>query len=673
MKNIINIISGSFFKSIGRTLAYILIGITIAYFASFINTGKVDASVIGYNMLTPTNVKFYDNISSTTYREFSSLPIFSEDKMKGFTPDVNFTTSTNGISFSFCGLSLLENNYYSITVYTIDRKGKGYLHPYYTNYTTKMGIGNTESIAMADNSTTLIAVNDTVNYSKDESLNSVVNSDNAYIGSVSYIFKANKNATCFRGSYSTDTKPINWVVGDYTLLGYNLENHGNQPNIDSIKEDINSIKNNINNSIQNSTNDINNSINNSTDSINNNIDDMKNQVNNSINSDDDDTTSGKCGIVCKLKGIFTGIINLPKNLWEFIKSGFDSIINLFTPEEKCTKSENLFDHTQTPYSLAKGTVTKLDNGLKVTSDGFYTTIRYYLGVSSNSDIYGTYSLSSNINKSFAKIEAVSVCPTMKYTLNTTDSSGNMKYSLNSTNGTNCKFYLEFNFKSGYTSGDSAEYTDIMLVKGTDYKDYQKFGEEVCEGGGTIFDWFGNFFKGIINGIVELPVKLVTLLIDGLKALFIPSDDFFSKWFGDMSDFMEKKLGFLAYPFTLFLDFCEFFLNLKDTGNYVISFSGWDMPIFGGKIIPSFHYDLGELLKTDYIDLIHTLYLAFVDVIVLFGFLRLCKNKYASIFGGSQELSSDIVVTDEYVMHWENSDGNVVTRSGVKTKKRGEVT
>lgn len=545
-----------------KKLKYILFIIS-----SFIFIGNVKASVVGYNMLTPTNVKFYDNISSTTYRELSSLPIFSEDKMKGFTPDVNFTTSTNGISFSFCGLSLLENNYYSITVYTIDRKGKGYLHPYYTNYTTKMGIGNTESIAMVDNSTTLIAVNDTVNYSKDESLNSVVNSDNAYIGSVSYIFKANKNATCFRGSYSTDTKPINWVVGDYTLLGYNLENHGNQPNIDSIKEDINSIKNNINNSIQNSTNDINNSINNSTDSINNNIDDMKNQVNNSINSDDDDTTSGKCGIVCKLKGIFTGIINLPKNLWEFIKSGFDSIINLFTPEEKCTKSENLFDHTQTPYSLAKGTVTKLDNGLKVTSDGFYTTIRYYLGVSSNSDIYGTYSLSSNINKSFAKIEAVSVCPTMKYTLNTTDSSGNMKYSLNSTNGTNCKFYLEFNFKSGYTSGDSAEYTDIMLVKGTDYKDYQKFGEEVCEGGGTIFDWFGNFFKGIINGIVELPVKLVSLLIDGLKALFVPTEEQLYEIINDSKE-LSENFGFVGESVNFFINIFTSLLGMVSANGCV---------------------------------------------------------------------------------------------------------
>lgn len=70
---------------------------------------------------------------------------------------------------------------------------------------------------------------------------------------------------------------------------------------------------------------INSNVNNVGSSINNNINDMKDQVDNSLNSDNSDTSSTKCGVICKLKGIFTGITNLPKLIWNFMKSGFDAI------------------------------------------------------------------------------------------------------------------------------------------------------------------------------------------------------------------------------------------------------------------------------------------------------------------------------------------------------------
>lgn len=43
---------------------------------------------------------------------------------------------------------------------------------------------------------------------------------------------------------------------------------------------------------------------------------------NNITSDDSDTTSSKCGIICKLKGIFTGIIELPGKILNLLKSLF---------------------------------------------------------------------------------------------------------------------------------------------------------------------------------------------------------------------------------------------------------------------------------------------------------------------------------------------------------------
>lgn len=51
-------------------------------------------------------------------------------------------------------------------------------------------------------------------------------------------------------------------------------------------------------------------------------------INNSINSEDSDISSSKCGMICKLKGIFTGIIELPSKLVSLL---IDALKSLFVP------------------------------------------------------------------------------------------------------------------------------------------------------------------------------------------------------------------------------------------------------------------------------------------------------------------------------------------------------
>lgn len=53
-------------------------------------------------------------------------------------------------------------------------------------------------------------------------------------------------------------------------------------------------------------------------------------TNDTLNSEDEDTTSKKCGVVCKLKGIFTGIIELPKKI---INLMIDALKSLFIPSD----------------------------------------------------------------------------------------------------------------------------------------------------------------------------------------------------------------------------------------------------------------------------------------------------------------------------------------------------
>lgn len=70
----------------------------------------------------------------------------------------------------------------------------------------------------------------------------------------------------------------------------------------------------------------------------NNIKDNTDNIKDTISSDDDDTTSSKCGIICKLKGIFTGIANLPSKIGDLLKS-------LFIPSDE--QMSDLLNDTQT--------------------------------------------------------------------------------------------------------------------------------------------------------------------------------------------------------------------------------------------------------------------------------------------------------------------------------------
>lgn len=80
----------------------------------------------------------------------------------------------------------------------------------------------------------------------------------------------------------------------------------------------------------------------------NNQNDIKNntdKIKDTIMSDDSDTTSSKCGIVCKLKGIFTGIANLPSKIGDLLKS-------LFIPSDE--QMSDLLNDTQTQLNSKLG-------------------------------------------------------------------------------------------------------------------------------------------------------------------------------------------------------------------------------------------------------------------------------------------------------------------------------
>lgn len=159
----------------------------------------------------------------------------------------------------------------------------------------------------------------------------------------------------------------------------------------------------------------------------------------------------------------------------------------------------------------------------------------------------------------------------------------------------------------------------------------------------------NILKSIIDFLNPMSenfwgLKLLELLGDMLKALFVPSEDFMSKWFTEISDYFEDAFGILYYPIDLVIQVLGRFSNITDQ-QPVISFGA--LSLFGHVLIPAYSYNFNSLLTNNTLETLHSFYLITIDVILWLGLLVYCKNVCANIFGGK--------MVDEVIDQVQDSD------------------
>ena len=258
------------------------------------------------------------------------------------------------------------------------------------------------------------------------------------------------------------------------------------------------------------------------------------------------------------------------------------------------------------------------------------------------------------------------------------------------NGTNEIHMLLYGKTTGEGNiGDYVDYTNLMLVIGNSLGDYEQYGQQICSNKldeqtktskniwETIKSFpstFSNFFTDLANKIGKFFDNLLTGILDGLKSMFIPSDDFFSNWWDGFSAFMKAKLGFLAKPIDIFITFISGYLNLSDT-NIVINIPNITVPNFEDNIIIKAQtFNWKQLLesKPSFKNL-WDLYLDFIDVFLIFNFIGLCEVTYARIFGGDTSAYEFYTVEDSY--YYDSESGEVQgtpKHSERKTTRRKKV-
>ena len=124
-------------------------------------------------------------------------------------------------------------------------------------------------------------------------------------------------------------------------------------------------------------------------------------------------------------------------------------------------------------------------------------------------------------------------------------------------------------------------------------------------------------------------KLIELLVEAIKSLFIPSDDFLGTYFTDLKEWFSDRLGFLFYPFELVIDILNMILDI-DFSEPVFNIPDITEPFSNKKLISATTFKFNDLLENNTFNTIHSIYLVCVDVFVVFGLVNLFRKKYEEV-------------------------------------------
>lgn len=140
---------------------------------------------------------------------------------------------------------------------------------------------------------------------------------------------------------------------------------------------------------------------------------------------------------------------------------------------------------------------------------------------------------------------------------------------------------------------------------------------------SLMSGLANWFSGLLSGI-----------LDGLKNLFVPSDEYMSGFFSEFNDFLEEHLGFLYYPIACFINIFESILAIDPNASPSITLPALVVPVgeesytIWEEQAYAFDFLQDEPYKT-----IHGYYLMAVDAVIAFSLVNLFKRKMDEMMTG----------------------------------------
>lgn len=642
-------------------IKYFLVAILTAFF--YYSNVEALQNVGSFNNLTIAEKGMIYNNSSDTATSQVGYNLeditFRDETVKSIFNTSNLQTVANGYgaSISQCGLSFVANGYYSISFYFLgDALAQQSYSPSFSKKTYKLGLSNGLNGSTSFNY-------DTFEYGE----NVYPNTNGLRVEFYTVIFKAPSNGTCVTSVFST-SPTYNHIPSTNPLMyiGYNFEYLGDKP---LSAEDMQNALSGQFNSVNNKIDDVQNS-------INSNIDDLKekqDEQNETSKGIWGTLTSGLSNIGNWFSDLASSIGNFFSELGEGISNGFsnlfDGIKSFFVGEEVCEDTkENYFKGYNSFYNYAtrqSGTI-----NLSPDVDGWIT----YESSSNDLDLYA-----SSISKDFIGHDFNIFVEVGDYSFTPTSSTGNSftfeplkngvvssvnKYSSplgvqtswtnkgttsltpSPSGSTKCKdnicmqtvkyreAYYDY-YITAIKNNSSKNYSIKFRILITDdlsmtLDNYEYFNiKKECSTSGGLFGMITNF----MNSVGSWFGNLLTGILDGLKALFIPDSEYFSNYFSSLYDFFTEKLGILMYPLDLIIDILNRFMNLSSDITGLIHIPTIAIPGFGTLIEEQSFY-LNENWNTEPIFTLYTIYKSFVICFIAVLLINLARKKEKEIVDGS---------------------------------------
>lgn len=125
-------------------------------------------------------------------------------------------------------------------------------------------------------------------------------------------------------------------------------------------------------------------------------------------------------------------------------------------------------------------------------------------------------------------------------------------------------------------------------------------------------------------------KLVELILNGIKSLFVPEDGFFSNYFNEIKEWFSDRLGFLWSPFDFLI---ELLTRISNINFNEPKFNIPDIyePFTNNKIISATEFNFNDFLDNSILKTAHDIYLLLVDGFIIFSLYKLISAKIEEVF------------------------------------------
>ena len=116
------------------------------------------------------------------------------------------------------------------------------------------------------------------------------------------------------------------------------------------------------------------------------------------------------------------------------------------------------------------------------------------------------------------------------------------------------------------------------------------------------------------------------IIEGLKKLFIPSDEYFKAYFDDLYSWFSERFGFLSFPIDLLLEVIDIFVNSSQTDCVLVLPS---FTIMENLLWPEMSFNLTEFLNTNFSFVVVAIK-TITSIYLVMAFVQLCEEKWNEV-------------------------------------------